>query len=266
MKIIKLSALNDIKNSLINITLPGLLGWQDVKQRYKRSKIGPFWLTISMGVMIASIGLVFGQLMGRTMGEFLPFLVLGLVSWTFILTTINEGCMGFISAESIIKQLPIPLFSHVVRVVWRNLIIFAHNIVIFPLIMLFTGWTLGWQSLLSILGLGLIIINVSWGALFLAILCARYRDMPQIVISIFQVAFYLTPIIWIPEILQGKRSYAIVEFNPLFHLINVFREPLLTPNQITITSWIVVIVMALVGWLVTLIFYSRYQNRIAFWL
>lgn len=266
MKLISKEACCDIVQALYRFPLAGLLGWQDVKQRYKRSRIGPFWLTISMGIMIAAIGLIFGQLMGSSIGQFLPFLALGLIVWTLILTTVNEGCVGFIAAESIIKQLPIPLFTHVLRVVWRNLIIFSHNLVIFPLIMVFYGSSLDWMSLLSLAGLGLLIVNLMWIALFLAILSARYRDMPQMVASVFQVVFYLTPIIWLPEIMQGRVSNLILDLNPFNHFINLVREPLLTPDSINASSWIIAGVIAIVGWLFTLVFYSRYKNRIAFWL
>ncbi|MCW1776911.1 ABC transporter permease [Pantoea ananatis] len=123
-------AVSDIASALKKYQLAGLLGWQDVRQRYRRSALGPFWLTISMAVMIATIGIVFSQILKTPLQEFLPFLAVGLIVWGFISTVVNEGCGAFISSETIIKQLPIPLFVHVMRLVWRNLIILAHNIVI----------------------------------------------------------------------------------------------------------------------------------------
>ncbi len=128
------TAAKDILAALGRFSLASLLGWQDVRQRYRRSALGPFWLTISMGVMIATIGIVFGQIFKSPMKEFLPFLSVGIILWGFISSVVTEGCAGFIAAEGIIKQLPIPLFVHILRMIWRNVIILGNNIVIVPLI------------------------------------------------------------------------------------------------------------------------------------
>jgi len=132
-------ASRDIAGAIRHYPLAGMLGWQDVRQRYRRSALGPFWLTISMGVMIGTIGVVFGSIFHSPMAEFLPFLATGLILWGFLSAVVTEGCMGFIGAEGIIKQLPIPLFVHILRMIWRNMIIFAHNIVILPIVFLAVG-------------------------------------------------------------------------------------------------------------------------------
>src|SRR5438445_6358042 len=87
-------AIADITAAVKRYPLVGMLGWQDVRQRYRRSALGPFWLTISMGVMIGTIGLVFGQIFNSPMREFLPFLAIGMILWTFISSVVTEGCAG----------------------------------------------------------------------------------------------------------------------------------------------------------------------------
>ena len=148
----------------INNSLAILLSKHDIRGRYRRSAIGPFWLTISMGVMIASIGLVFGQIFSTPMDEYLPFLAAGIILWAFITSTINEGCTGFIDAEGIIKQLPIPLFVHIFRVLWRNVQILAHNILILPLVLLVMGKGLSFVALWAVPGLMLVMLCLSWVA------------------------------------------------------------------------------------------------------
>ncbi len=194
----------DIFAALINYNLACILGWQDIRQRYRRSSLGPFWLTISMGVMIGALGLVFGTIFDMPMKEFLPFLTIGLILWTLITTALNEGCTGFIAAEAIIKQISLPLFTHILRVLWRNLIILAHNLLIFPLVLLVFWLPLPATALLVSVGLTLLMLNLSWMALLLGVLCTRYRDVPQIITSLLQVTFYLTPIIWRPESLPKR--------------------------------------------------------------
>lgn len=259
------SALLDILAALKRLPMVGVLGWQDVRQRYRRSALGPLWITLSMGVMIATIGVVFGQIFKSPLDEFLPFLTIGMVLWSFIAAVVTEGCTGFIAAEGIIKQLPLPLFVHIMRMIWRNFIILAHNVVIFPLVLLAVGKPLTWMALVSIPGLALLVLNLSWIVLLLAILCARYRDLPQIVASVLQVVFYLTPIMWLPKLLPARAGMYLLDGNPMYHLLEIARAPLLgqLPSQ---TNWIVAAVMAIAGWLFALVVFGRYRRRIAYWL
>lgn len=260
-----LIALTDLTLAIKRYHLIGMLGWQDILHRYRRSSFGPFWLTISMGVMIGTIGVVFSRLFKSSISEFLPFLSLGMIAWGFIVTVVNEGCNSFISSENIIKQLPIPLFVHVLRVIWRNVIIFAHNIVIYPLVLIVIGKPLGWTALLSVLGFLLIVINLTWGILILGVVCTRYRDLSQMVTSMLQVLFYLTPVIWMPHFLPKEAGLYLLDFNPVYHLLEVFRAPMLGVMP-TMHNWLVSVVMAVVGWIVAILVYGNFKRRIVFWL
>jgi len=260
-----ISAINNIAAALTQWPLAATLGWQDIKQRYRRSKVGPFWLTISMGVMIASIGIVFGQIFKSPMQEYLPFLAAGIIFWGFISGVINDGCLGFVAAENIIKQLPIPLFVHIMRVIWRNVISMLHNLVILPVVMMVLGVPITPLMLLALPGAVLVVINLTWMALLLGVFCTRYRDMPNIIASILQVAFYLTPIMWMPNLLPARASLLLLDTNPFYHLLEIMRAPLLGqwPGSL---SWAVALVLALVGWLFTIKVFGRFQHRLAYWL
>ena len=102
-----------------------------------------------------------------------------------------------------------------------------------------------------------------WVSILLGMICARFRDVPQIVASFIQVAFFLTPIIWKPELLVDRIGF--VQFNPFFHFVELIRAPLLgnAPNTI---SWIVTLGITLAGWLITFIIFRRFRNRIAYWI
>lgn len=259
------SAIRSIFAGIGQSSLAAILGWQDIKQRYRRSKVGPFWLTISMGVLIASVGIVFGQIFNSPMKEYLPFLAAGIIFWAFISAVINDGCLGFVAAEGMIKQLPIPLFVHIVRIVWRNVLILLHNLVILPVVMLVLGVPITLHIFLALPGIVLVLINLTWIALLLGVVCTRFRDMPNIIASILQVAFYLTPIIWMPNLLPERAGTMLLDINPLYHLLEIIRLPFLgqLPNSI---SWLFALGMAVVGWTITLKVFGRYQHRIAYWL
>ncbi len=259
------AAIFDIIATFKDLTLVGMLGWLDVRHRYKRSAVGPFWLTASMGIMIATMGVVFGKIFHTPLKEFLPFLAVGIVLWGFISTAMTEACAGFALSSHLVKQLPLPLFLYIARVLWRNMLVLAHNIVIFPVVLLCVGTMPSWTMFLSIPGFLLFIINLAWISLILGILCARYRDLVQLINSSMQIIFYATPIMWMPNNLsQGMGAY-LINLNPLYHLISIVRSPLLGQLP-TATNWIASFVMAILGWIITLMIFGRCKNRIAYWL
>ncbi|WP_421569124.1 ABC transporter permease [Stenotrophomonas sp. PD6] len=255
-------ALSDLRRSLVSWRLWTLLGWLEIRQRYARSRVGPFWLTISMGVIIASIGMVYGTLFGQKLSEYLPYLAISLVMWGMFTSTVQEGSNAFIANASYIRQVATPKFIYILQVPWRNLLILAHNIVIVVLLLAIFG-VKRWDTIpLVIPGIVLLILNATWMATLSGILSARFRDFPQIVAAVMQVAFYVTPIMYKPEALT---KYAfIVNLNPMAYLLNAVRQPLLgeVPSALT---WTVAIVMAIVGWTAALIMINRYHKRISYW-
>ncbi|OQP32745.1 ABC transporter permease [Pantoea latae] len=265
MKFLKNSpGMEDLLSALKNYHIIQVMGGQDIRMRYKRSKMGPFWITISMAVMITTMGLVFGNLFKTNVKEFLPFLTLGLIIWTFMLSSISEGCDALISSEGIIKQLPVPLHIHILRVVWKNFIIFMHNIVIFPLVMLAVGKGLNWYALLAIPGFILLAINLSWLLVVLSLICARFRDMTQIVLSIMQVIFYLTPVIWLPKLLTHRTGELLLNLNPFYHLIDLVRTPLLGEVPM-VSSYYTAMVMGILGVMFSTFMLSKYKYRVPYW-
>ena len=254
----------DILPKAQNLDLSYILGLHDIKQRYKRSALGPLWLTISMTVMIAAMGFVFGTIFNTPLQDFFPYLAAGIILWGFISSVLSEGCMAFIESEAIIKQIPLPYFTFILRLMWRNLLILFHNIVILPFVLWVVGRNFHLEAFLAVPGMMILMINLMWVTLILATLCARYRDMPQIVQSIILVTFYVTPVMWMRQTLPGDAGKILIEWNPLFHLVEIVRAPLLgdLPSSL---SWWVSILMALSGWIVAIQFYQRYKYKIAYW-
>lgn len=253
---------SDLIQSVASWRLWTLLGWLEVRQRYARSRLGPFWLTISMGVMIASIGVVYGTLLGQKMSDYLPFLSVSLVMWGAFSQTVNEGSIAYISSAHFIRQASTPKLIYMLQVVWRNLVILAHNFLIVLLLLVIFG-VKSWVTLpVFVPALLLFVANALWMAMVAGLLSARFRDLPQIVGALMQIAFYVTPIIYHPSALN--RFSFIVDFNPLAYLIDLVRAPLIgqMPDALT---WTVTISMAVGGWLVALLLTGRYLKRIPYW-
>ncbi|MEE2031164.1 galactan export ABC transporter permease subunit Wzm/RfbD [Rhodococcus chondri] len=260
-------AFHDLRDGFGHRELWLLLGWQDIKQRYRRSVLGPFWITIATGVSAIAMGVLYGTLFNLDVPTFLPYVALGFIIWNLISGSILEGADVFMSNEGLIKQLPTPLSVHVYRLVWRQMILFAHNIVIYVGILIVFPRTLHWTALAAIPALFLIAINAVWVSLVFGILATRYRDIAPLLGSIVQLLFFMTPIIWTEETLAGTGNESrarIAEINPLYHFLDIVRTPLLGGDQ-QLYHWIIVLVITVLGWGLALLAMRNYRSRVAYW-
>ncbi len=181
------------------------LGWQDIKQRYRRSVLGPLWITIATGVMALALGLLYSVLFKIPVAQFLPHVTVGLIMWNFIAGCIKEGSEVFIANEGLIKQLPSALSVHVYRLVWKQTLFLMHNMVIWVILMAIFPRPLGWDILLGIPALALLIANGVWVTMFFGIVATRYRDFSPLLEALTQLLFYVTPIVWTTETLYSWR-------------------------------------------------------------
>jgi ABC-type polysaccharide/polyol phosphate export permease len=257
-------ALADITGGAMNWRMWGRLGWQETKRRYRRTVIGPFWTTLSLGTFIFTLGLLWAQLWKQDPKSYLPFLTSGMLAWALVSTLITEGCHVFTSGENIIKSLRFNYTVLTCSVIWRNLIVLLHNLIIFVAVMIYADVQLTWQSFLIFPGLLMISLNAIWVITLLGLLCARFRDAQQLTASILQVAMFVTPIFWAPGQLSPRFS-TIVDYNVLFHFVDIIRSPLLG-RAASLQTYMMVLTSTLVGWTVTFFIYSRFRRRLPYWL
>jgi ABC-type polysaccharide/polyol phosphate export permease len=256
---------DDFVLTLRSIHVAVTLGWQDVVSRYRRSSIGAFWITTHMGLMIAALSYVFGSVFSQKMDLFLPYLSIGLIVWGFVASSINDGCNAFTSSQGIILNVQMPFVTHVVRALWRNVIIFMHNFLIVPIVLFVSSRSITTDAAWFILGIFVVLVNLGWMMLVLAIFCSRYRDMGQIVQSLMQIVFYFTPIIWTVDQMSSRATVWILGVSPFFHFVSVVRSPLLGVSPSS-SSWWYLAIMSLVGWFAALSMLGICRRKIAYWL
>src|SRR5206468_5355454 len=104
---------------------------------YRRSMLGPFWLTASTAIMVVALGFVYSKIFDIPLAEFIPFVSVGLLIWSFISTIVIEAGSLFTGSESYIKQIRLPYSLYVYRFIWSKVIIFAHNFIIYIGVMIF---------------------------------------------------------------------------------------------------------------------------------
>jgi lipopolysaccharide transport system permease protein len=264
MKKIFLLGFMDIIKSLTNWRLIHIIGIQDILSRYKRSLLGAFWITLNTAVMILALGLIFSNLFNQPIKDFLPYLSIGLIIWGFITAVLVEGCDAYINSESIIKQINLPIFTYLAKSIWKNVIILIHNISIIPIILLLCGQSLAWYSLLSVIGCVLLIVNLSWMIILLSIICSRYRDVTQIIQNILQVSFYLTPIVWKSSQISDIEKLYFLKFNLFEVYLIPIRDPLIGIHVDT-SIWLINILIALFGWLLSIYSLGLNKRKIPYW-
>jgi ABC-2 type transport system permease protein len=261
-------ASDDLRAGWRQRTLWGYLGWQDIKQRYRRSVLGPLWISISMGVLASGLGVLYAALFQITLHTFLPYVATGLLIWNFISGCILEGSEVFIANEGLIKFLPAPLSLHVYRLVWRQTLFFLHNLVIWVALILIFPQTISWTLVLAVPAFALLMVNGFWVAVLAGIIATRFRDIPPIINSVVQLVFYLTPIVWSYQTLANNPRVAerarLAELNPVMHFLEIVREPMLG-EPIVWRHWAVVGAITVLGWAVALVVMRNYRARVSYW-
>lgn len=256
--------LNDLKSALKNPELWMVLSWYDIKQRYKRSTLGPFWVTISTAVLVGMLSLLWSTLFKLDVKDYLPFFCIGQVFWTYISSQLTEACTGFVQFDYIIRQSKVSFTSIMLRILSRNIIVFLHNFIIIFFVITFVGPGWSYTGLFSIIGFVLLSLSLVSLSLILGVICTRFRDIQMIIQNILLVSFYFTPIMWKTDQLNEQWLYW-VQFNPLVHFFNIIREPILGhyPDE---KSMVVSIAITLVLFVLSMFTLNRTKNKIAYWL
>jgi ABC-type polysaccharide/polyol phosphate export permease len=259
-------AVKDIIDGLAKWRIWLTLAYQDVKLRYRRSILGPFWITISMAITTYSMGYLYGHLFHTDLQVYFPFLVSGMLSWGLISSLISDLTEAFSGSEGLIKQIKLPYSLYIHRVVTRNIIIFFHNIVVIvPIIAIFHHVAkINLNTLLIIPGLAVIYFNAITFGLILSLIGARYRDIAQVIKSLIQVAFFLTPVMWSADILPEKDRF-IVFLNPFNAFVELVRKPLLGMYP-TMATLIMAAIVTVIGSYFCMNMLSKYRSRIVYWL
>ena len=262
-------AFNDLVRGWGQYELWLQLGWQDIKQRYRRSTLGPLWITIATGVMALALGLLYSMLFQIEIREFLPHVTVGFIVWGFISGCVKDGANVFIENEGLIKQLPSALSVHVYRLVWRQLLFFAHNIVIWVLLVIIFRIPLTWQTLLAVPAMLLLVLNGVWVTMLFGIIATRFRDVAPLLEALVQLLFYVTPIVWTTQTLKeqggdvAKRAL-LAEINPLYHYLEIVRAPMIN-QPVAAYHWGIVGICTLIGLGITLLAMRQMRFRVPYW-
>ncbi|RBP51000.1 ABC transporter permease [Arenicella xantha] len=253
----------DIQRGLLSFPIFIALGWNDVRNRYNRSKLGVFWASMSILIFVAAIGPVYARLMGVEVRIYLLHLLLGFIIWNYISSIIMESGREFINSAGFLVSFQLSYFTLLFRVVWRNLIVLMYQMLVFLVFSLVLQHPVKLVWAVAPVALLLLTLNALWMALLMSVFATRFRDVSELMNNIFRLVFFITPIMWMPSV--DEDLALVANLNPVYHLIEVYRQPLLY-GEVEWNSWHLALLLVAVGWCVALPVFAKYRNRIAFWL
>jgi lipopolysaccharide transport system permease protein len=254
----------DARDSLTHWRFWFYLGLEDILKQYRRSFLGPVWISLNTAVFIVAFSFVGSQIFRIQLHDYLVYFCVGNVVFLYMSSLVTEGCHTFIAAEAFLKQTPYPKLVFVLRVVWRSSIAMAHNLPVLLTVLLLYGDVAAIRLGALVLGFALTVIAGALLAACLGAVCARFRDVPLLVASVMQISMFLTPVMWKPEQL-APQAMTLVHYNPLAAFLDLVRAPLMgnMPSPQSYTMAMTVLGVLLVGYF-SLFLYSR--RRLVYWL
>ena len=237
----------------------------DVKMRYRRSILGPFWITLTTLITLTAFGFLYAGMFKMEVQDYIPHLGLGLIFWGFISSSINESANMFIENTILLKQLRVPFFVYAFRIVGRNLIILFHNMILLIPLYIFFKIELSFFSIMFFLfNLIIIIFLFIMIGIFIAIFATRFRDIPPMIGNILQVVFFLTPVIWMPDAISGRKvATYVLDLNPFYHILYSLRAPFLSYSFF---DTLYILILSLIFIFISIYYVGKYKNKIIFWL
>lgn len=239
------------------------MAWSDIKLRYQRTVIGPFWMVLVSFISIVCIAALGSMLFRVKFSHFFPYVACGMVMWQYVSLMITESGMVFLAQIGLIKNVNVSLISFTLRMFVRNTIVMAHSLVVVALVLLFFKVHLTFSLLLFIPGLLIVGLTGLSVGIILGFLCARYRDMLQLVQAVIGILAFMTPIMWQPDMLGDKAHLAYL--NPLTHYIEILRKPLLGEVPFG-ASYIITLGLSGVFMMIAAWVYQIYHKRLVYWL
>jgi ABC-type polysaccharide/polyol phosphate export permease len=260
------AAIDDIAGALRRFRNCLFLATTEVKLRYRRSILGPLWITLTTAMFILFISSLYSGLMATQFTHYLINLSLGWIIWHFISDSVLLGARTFQKGAGILKNTNIDKFTLVLKTVLANLIVFTHNLVIPLLVFVVVGFPFSHATWLVIPAFALITLSALWSAMLFGLLCARYRDIYQLLQASMRVLFFLTPILWTPSLLPAKSPKRLfVDFNPFAHYLAIWRKPLMGEYPDAL-SWYVTGGLTVLGLGLGFLVFARYRREVVFWI
>lgn len=240
------------------------LAWNEVVQSYRRTVLGPFWITVNMAIFALAMTLVYSAIFGVQPREYSSYVVCSMVVWWWIIGILTESGSTFLSYGQFIRGMPCEKATFVWAAAFKQVIIFGHNAIVYVALIAIGFIKPTFNTLLLVPAMAFLFVLSIPLIGILSILYVRYRDLHRLVGGAIVILMMVTPVFWKPEMLTGWRTN-LVALNPLYYVIEFMRKPLLG-QPIPLNMLLSVVAITAVAWFLGSRFFRRYSPYVVFWL
>jgi ABC-type polysaccharide/polyol phosphate export permease len=261
-------AWRDFSSAFGNIRSWSYLAAKQLQFDHRRTVLGSLWIVFAFALTAGSIGALLGALQGRPLDEHVPYVMFGFTAWNFVSGVVTEGCNVLTKSRAYLLQMPLPRTVFVISMVLRRgMLMLIHAVTSVAVCALFFGWRPSVELIWLPAALAIYFVAGVGVATALGMIVAMLRDIGELVAAVMRLAFFFTPIIWLP----GARdtNHPLIEFvvtwNPFAYVLEVFRSPALgaAPEPM---AWAVTGGLALFALVLGAAALEIWGKRITYWL
>lgn len=232
-----------------------------LKAEHRDSYLGYFWWLLDPLLNVVVYYFLVSVILGRGGENFAVYLVIGLVVWRWISTTVNTSSKSILKYTSIINQVYLPKSIFPLSFTFTQLFNFGFGIVVIGIFLMIFGIMPGWQVVLLPVIILVQLIFLIAISLILAYVTVFIRDMDHLLTHVTRVLFYSSPIIWEGGRLPDEYSW-IVDINPVAIIITSYRDVLMFNSLPNLTSLLIIGVVSLIVSVLALYYYSKNEHKI----
>lgn len=202
----------------------------ELKNKFRRSKLGILWTFINPLMMTGIMSVVFSTVFHQDIVTYAPYILSGILFWDLVNSAFIGGAMTIIGNESYIRQFSHPISIYMLKssiVYIISFLIALISLVIWVLIIAPQNLMIGFLSLpFTTL---LFFVLAFCGTIISAYTNTRYRDYPQMMPLIMQTLWYLSPVFFQESMFkQNNILYLWFSINPITHMLQLIRAPFLS--------------------------------------
>lgn len=235
---------------------------KDFRGKYKKSFLGVLWSFLNPLFQLLIYSLVFPHIMGNKIENYVVYLIIGLMPWTFFNNTIIQSAACIVTNDGIIKKVYFPREILPISTVTSNLLNFliTEFIVFVALIVSGIGITKT-IILFPIIAVMQYILQLGFSFIFSAV-TVYVRDVEYIINIFMMLMFYLCPIVYEPSMLPSN-LLGLFKINPMFHIISFYRQILyqqvFPPFKDIVCLFVVCIIILFIGFKI----FQKLEKRFA---
>lgn len=258
------------KNLLKELTI------KNVKMKYRNSWLGIFWSFLQPLLNMIVLSVVFGGFFGKKSDLIVcypVFLFTGRLLFSFFSSATKQAMISFRVNQAIIKKVYVPKYMYPLSSVFSNFVNFAISLLCFIVVWIFfrvtgisggSGLTITWYALLFFIPMLLLLIFSMGVGLILSVVAVYFRDVEYIWDVLTQLLFYMVPILYHFSTIETPWIRTVIEINPLYSMIELFRDCVLYGQMLDIKNLIYATVTSVITLLIGILFFNKKSDDIIF--